>query len=177
MCFTMHVHLAFAGKWLDPTLNMIKAIPDAIDRVVLFYSISEKGEYEKTARDLTKILREMGYECESRPIKKPFKFLNIVDTIYAVYEECYEDDKDAKFSVDITNGTNLMSAAACNTAFFINSSVYYLLDRRMFPDKPLKDLLVPIPSPRIPNIRRLGDLSIKILRFIRSEERRVGKEC
>ncbi|MBE6516738.1 MAG: hypothetical protein E7Z67_00935 [Thermoplasmata archaeon] len=165
----MHVHLAFAGREPDPTLNTVKAIPNAIDRVILLYSISEDRAYEKTTEALKKKLGEMGYACESKVIK-PFDFLNIVDTIYDVYEKYSEDDRKAKFSVDITNGTNLMSAAACNTAFFMNSEVYYMMDRRKFEDKPLGDLLVTIPSPKIPDVKHLGELSLNMLRFIAEEQ-------
>ena len=52
--FTMHVHLAFAGREPDPTLNTVKAIPNAIDRVILLYSISEDHAYEKTTEALKK---------------------------------------------------------------------------------------------------------------------------
>ena len=45
----MHVHMAFAGKEPDPTLNEVEAIPEAIDKVIIFYGKSEKGEYERTA--------------------------------------------------------------------------------------------------------------------------------
>lgn len=163
----MHIHLAFSGKEPDPTLNTIKAIPNAIDRIILMYSISEDKIYEKTAKILMEKLGDMGYECETKVIKS-FDFLNIVDTIYKIYEQYSEEDKKARFSVDITNGTNLMSAAACNTAFFMNSDVYYM--KRRFNDEPLKDLLITIPSPKIPDVKRLGELSLDILRFIAEEQ-------
>ncbi len=164
----MHTHIAFAGKVSEPTLNTIKAIPDAIDRIVILYSITEDKFYEKTSKDILEKLIKMGYICESRVIKS-FDFLNIVDTIYKIYEEYSENDKGAKFSVDITNGTNLMSAAACNTAFFMNSDVYYLMDQRKFVDAPLQKLLIKIDSPKIPDVKRLGELSLDMLRYIAKE--------
>jgi len=165
----MHTHLAFAGKDPDPTMNAIKAIPGAIDRVILLYSKTDDKVYERTTETLTEKLNEMGYDCESRIIK-PFDFLNIVDTIYSVFEQYSEDDEKAKFSIDITNGTNLMSAAACNTAFFMNSEVYYMMDQRRFVNKPLEELLVTIPSPKIPDVKHLGELSLDMLRFIAEEQ-------
>ena len=172
----MHVHIAFAGRDPDPTLNTIKAVPKAIEKVVLLYSVSSDGVYKNTTETLIRKLEEMGYQCESKVIK-PFDFLNIVDTIYLVYEEQCEIDSKAKFSIDITNGTNLMSAAACNTAFFMNSEVYYIMDRRKFKDKPLEELLVTIPSPHIPDVKRLGDLSLEILRFIAEEQDKRHEVC
>ena len=172
----MHVHLAFAGKVPDPTLNTIKAIPSAIDKVVLLYSKSDDDVYKKTTEILEEKLGEMGYDCESKIIRA-FDFLNIVDTIYGVYERYADADRNTRFSVDITNGTNLMSAAACNTAFFMNADVYYMMDRRIFDDKPLEELLVTIPSPKIPDAKRLGELSIDMLRFIAEEQDRHHEVC
>jgi len=165
----MHVHMAFSGREPEPTLNTIKAIPNAIDEVVLLYSVSDEGTYQRTTEILTEKLRDMGYRCESITIQ-PFDFLNIVDTIYTIYEGYTRNDKKVKFSVDITNGTNLMSAAACNTAFFMNSDVYYIMDQRRFPDKPLSELLVTIPSPKIPDVKHLGDISMEMLSFIAKEQ-------
>ncbi len=164
----MHLHIAFAGKDPDPTLNAIKAIPTAIDEVVILYSTSKEGIYEKTAAYLMEKLIEMGYGCESRVIRA-FDFLNIVDTIYDVYEKHTERSSGTKVSVDITNGTNLMAAAACNTAFFIGSDVYYMLDGRL-PHDSLEELLITIPSPKIPDVGRLGELSLKMLAFIAREQ-------
>lgn len=172
----MHVHIAFSGKDPDPTLNTIKAVPKAIEKVVLLYSVSPEGVYKNTTETLIGKLEEMGYQCESKVIK-PFDFLNIVDTIYLVYEEQCKIDAKARFSIDITNGTNLMSAAACNTAFFMNSDVYYMMDRRIFTDKPLEELLVTIPSPHIPDVKRLGDLSLDILRFIADQQDKAQEVC
>ena len=170
----MHIHLAYSGRDPEPTLNTIKAIPDAIDRVALLYSESDDDVYLRTTEILTEKLTDMGYGCESRIIK-PFDFLDIVDTIYEIYEKYTWNAPGTRFSVDITNGTNLMSAAACNTAFFMNSDVYYILDRRRMPEKALSELLVTIPSPKIPDVKRLGELSLEILRFI-AEEQDLGHE-
>ena len=171
----MHVHIAFAGKEPDPTLNTIKAIPKAIDRVVILYGRSDDGAYERTAETLARRLGEMGYPCESSAIR-PFVFLDIVDTIYGVYER-YSEEGSTTFSVDITSGTNLMSAAACNTAFFMDADVYYIMDQRRFRDRPLEELLVTIPSPRIPDARRLGGLSLDMLRFVAEEQDKGFEVC
>ena len=55
----MYIHLAFSGREPDPTLNTIKAIPNAIDRIVLLYSISEDKIYEKTTEILMEKLGEI----------------------------------------------------------------------------------------------------------------------
>ena len=107
--------------------------------------------------------------CEKRTIK-PFDFLNVVDSMYDIYEKYKEEYPDAEFSVDITTGTNLTSAAACTTAFFTNASVYYMSDARLFPEKSLKELLIPIQSPKIPDVNRLGGISKDILKIMADEQ-------
>ncbi len=164
----MHVHLAFAGRESDPTINMINAIA-GIDKVVILYSKTDDNLYRDRAEALFDKLSESSRECELRVIK-PFDFLNIVDTIYDIYEKSTRDGQKIKFSVDITTGTNLMSAAACTTAFFTNADVFYMMDKRLFPEKSLDELLVPIPSPKIPDVKRLGDLSLEILRYVGDEQ-------
>ena len=59
----MHVHMAFSGREPEPTLNTIKAIPNAIDEVVLLYSVSDEGTYQRT----TEILTETDPLIKSRP--------------------------------------------------------------------------------------------------------------
>jgi len=170
----MHVHLTFAGKEYTPALNTINAIPDAIDRVVIMYSKTDEGEYEKTADILYQLLEDSGRACEKKAIK-PFDFLNISDTMFDVYERYKEQDPKTKFSVGITNGTNLMAAAACSTAFFTNASVYYIMNASLFPEKSLEELLVPIQNPKIPDVQRLGNISKEILKHI-AENQDAGKE-
>ena len=168
----MHIHIAFAGVSPNPTINTIKAMEDTPDAIILLYGKVDERDiaYENKAKDLQVIFEAMRYKCEIRSFLK-FDFLDIVDTIHSVYETYMNDDQHSTFSVDITTGTNLMSAAACNTAFFTGADVYYMRNSEMEPDKSLKELLVKIPSPRIPDIRHLGEDTLTILRFIEEESR------
>ena len=56
-----------------------------------------------------------------------------MNTIYRIYER--ENGKGVTFSINITGGTNLMAAAACSCAFFIGTTIYYVMDD----DKPAKE--------------------------------------
>lgn len=171
----MHVHIAFAGDKPEPTINTIKAMPDAPDLIVILYGKNNENDvqYLEKAEGLQSKLKNMMYECEIHACKT-FDFLDIVDTIYKVYEKYTENEKKATFSVDITTGTNLMSAAACNTAFFTNATVYYMKNAEIEPDKNLKELLIHIPSPKIPDTSHLGEDTLDILRYI--EEKSKNKE-
>lgn len=168
----MHVHITYAGKDPEPAINTVNAI-GGIDRVSVLYSKTEDNQYKKTAETIREKLEGSGRECEMRGIES-FNFLNIVDTIYNIYEECIEKYHDVKFSVNITNGTNLMSAAACTTAFFTGADVYYMM-QRMCPGQSLENSLVRIDSPKIPDVKRLKSTSLDILRHI-AEEQDCGRE-
>lgn len=168
----MHIHIAYAGKDAGPAINTVNAI-GGIDKVFILFSRTEDNAYRNTAEGIRNTLESSGRKCEIRGIQ-PFDFLNIVDTIYNVYEECIEEYSDVKFSVNITNGTNLMSAAACTTAFFTGADVYYMM-QSMSPGQSLDDLLVHIDSPKIPDVKRLKQTTLDILGYI-AEMQDSGRE-
>lgn len=160
----MHVHIAFAGKKPEYTLKAIDAIP-AIDRFIILYSKTKDNLYKRNAEA---IRDELGRRpCDIMPVDA-FDFNDIVDTIYECFEKEVGDDKKNRLSINITNGTNLMAAAACTTAFFTNATVYYMMDGEVpeLRGKCLEDLLVTVPSPKIPNIRALREDTIDVLRYI-----------
>ena len=159
----MHIHIAFAGISIESTLNVIrKAVPDRV--VILYGTFDEKTIYKDKAEEIKKAVETMNGKCEVHRIKV-LDFLNIVDAIYDVYEE-YSKEPGNTFSVDITRGTNLMTAAACSTAFFTGAKVYYSQDATKVEYESLDDLVIEIPSPKIPNIQNIGEETIDILKFI-----------
>ena len=159
----MHIHIAFAGNSIESTLNVIRKA--AADRVVILYgSFDEKSTYKDKAEAIKNAVENMNGKCEIHRIKI-LDFLNIVDAIYDVYEE-YSKEPGNTFSVDITRGTNLMTAAACSTAFFTGAKVYYSQDATKVKCDSLNDLVIEIPSPKIPNIQNIGEETIDVLRYI-----------
>jgi len=164
----MHIHIAFTGNSIESTLNVIRAV--AADKVYLMYgSLDADGGYRKRAEETRSAVEAMGGKCEIRMVDI-MDFLSIVDEIYNVYEENSKGPGDT-FSVDITRGTNLMAAAACCTAFFTGAQVYYSHDATKMKYSSLRDLLIEIPSPKIPNIQKMGDETIEILRYIEERSR------
>ena len=140
------------------------------DIVHIFYSVTEDNQFKETAEALHSALSGMSYRCNIEPVKS-FDFQAIVDAIYKTCEDYRNEcgDGTVTISVDITIGTNLMTAAACNTAFFTNARIFYMMDQRRFPDKSPSELLMEIPSPKIPDVRGMSDQAKNILRFISSE--------
>lgn len=158
----MHVHIASCGMDTNNVKNCVRAIPSAIDVIYLLYS----KKYEDSAFSLRDYFTEANYRCEIRPISG-FDFQEITDAIYNAFD--YESGKDVEFSVNITGGTNLMAAAACSTAFLTGAKTYYLKWDPNNPNEPLKDRLVEIPMPKIPDINKIKGLSRDILLYIANE--------
>lgn len=102
-----------------------------------------------------------GFQVEVCPeYVSGFDFQEIVDTIYRIYEA--ENGSQVTFSINITGGTNLMAAASCSCAFFIGATIYYVMDS----PGSVKDQVVPIPTPKTPNMAALKDDTKRILRYI-----------
>ncbi len=156
--FTMHIHLAMLGEKLEPVVNGVRGIPD-IDRICIIYS----KRFNEQANTVQETFAAMGYSCSIYPVSG-FDFQEIVDIIYQIYGDF--SSKDAEFSMNITGGTNLMAAAACSTAFFTGASIYYVMFDKANPDQPIKERLILVPTPKIPDISQLSDRSKEILKFI-----------
>ena len=66
-----------------------------------------------------------------------------------------------RYTMKITGGMNLMAAAACSTAFFMDAEIYCVMyDREKEemdePQGPVEDGVVHILTPKIPNVNGLG---------------------
>lgn len=154
----MHIHLAMLGERLEPVVNGVRGIPE-IDRICIIYS----KKYNEQAKSVQETFAAMGYTCSIHPVSG-FDFQEIVDRIYQIYGD--HPSKDTEFSMNITGGTNLMAAAACSTAFFTGASIYYVMFDKANPDQPIKERLILVPTPKIPDISQLSDRSKAILKFI-----------
>ena len=116
----MHIHIAFAGKEIEPTFSAVNALPCPKDHIILLYGRSKDKKYEQTAEMLRDKLGGGNITCRIIPVDG-FDFTSVIDTIYDCYEEYISKDKSTTMSIDITAGTNLMAAAACTAAFYTNS--------------------------------------------------------
>jgi len=90
----------------------------------------------------------------------------VMNAIYKAYSETHE--KGARYSINITGGTNLMAAAACITAYYIKADVYYVQNDET---KSIGELVNHIPIPRIPDAETLKKKDRDILLYIDEKTR------
>lgn len=154
----MHVYIATVGK---DTENLKKGfnVVGGIDKIYLLYSVNYKDAVD-AVEELEPYFRAGKAEVVSVGVDG-FDFQSIVDAIYRIY--IAESDPKTRFSINITGGNNLMTAAACTSAFFIGATIYYLQND---PNKPVSEHLTTIPTPKTPNLSRLGTTSKRILKYI-----------
>ncbi len=162
--FTMHIHIASTGGGMDNILTGYKAV-SGVDKLYLIYSSQRKH----SAEDLQKKFENMGTECHIKGVSG-FDFQEIVDTIYGIYGENV-NEKNIRYTINITGGTNLMAAAVCSTAFFIKAEIYYVMyDREKYnngiPQDPIEERVIRVPTPKIPNVNGLGPATREVLEFI-----------
>ncbi len=149
----MHVHIAMMGSATEPVTKSFQAL--GYERLYLLTSEKFKASADAIIGSLSSFMVEVTVEYVSG-----FDFQEIVNAIYRIYER--ESGKGNHFSINITGGTNLMAAASCSCAFFIGATIYYVMNG----DGPVKDQVVPIPTPKTPNMSALKPETRAILRYI-----------
>ena len=160
----MHIHIASTGGGIENILTGFKAV-SGVDKLYLIYSTQRKH----SAEDVQKKINKIGTECFIKGVSG-FDFQEIVDTIYEIYGENV-NAKNLRYTINITGGTNLMAAAVCSTAFFINAEIYYVMydrekEEKGIPQDPIEERVKRIPTPKIPNVNGLGPATREILEYI-----------
>ena len=156
----MHVYIATIGKNIEPVTKAVNAIP-GIDIAYLIYS--EKFAAEKD--EACKILEAFNIEVKSIE-SSGFDFQEVSTAINRAHDETFE--KDTKYSINITGGTNLMAAAACVAAFILDAKVYYVEND---PSKSVSEQVKEIPIPRVLDINKLTEKDRTILTFVEENSR------
>lgn len=160
----MHIHIATVGGGTQNVITGFNAV-SSIDRLYLIYSKNRKH----SAEDLKKKFDSMGMDCNILGVSG-FGFQEVVDAIYSIYGENVHE-KNLRYTINITGGTNLMAAAACSTAFFIKAEIYYVMyDREKEengePQDPIEERVIRVPTPKIPNVNGLGSFTREVLEYI-----------
>lgn len=149
----MQIHIAMMGKATEPVTKSFQAL--GYEKLYLLTNKKYSDSVDHVEESLS------GFQVEVCPeYVSGFDFQEIVDTIYRIYEA--ENGPQVTFSINITGGTNLMAAASCSCAFFIGATIYYVMDG----PGSVKDQVVPIPTPKTPNMAALKDDTKRILRYI-----------
>lgn len=154
----MHVHIANIGEHPEPVKNGVRGIGN-IDFIYLLYSEKFLAQAEDTKSGFV----DQGYGCEMVQIDG-FDFQEIVDRIYEIYN--HNNERNTRYSINITGGTNLMAAAACSTAFFTGAKIYYVLYNPNDPNQSLSERLIEVPTPKIPDVKHLKDHEKSIMKIL-----------
>lgn len=137
---------------------MIRCIP-GID--VLYLLHTSGGESQASAEHVRDWIRAMIPDVRLKVI--PFSdFMGIVQVIYDIYDEM--KGKDVEFSINITGGTNLITAAACYSSYYIRAQIYYSL--RGGDDTPIDEQVIRIEAPKAIDVDKYKDLTKSILSYI-----------
>ena len=154
----MHVHIAMMGQATEPVIKSFQAL--GYDRLYIVVGRKFEDSVSRVKSAMSPFGVEVGVEYVSG-----FDFQEVVNAIYRIYESESGGGNVNTFSINITGGTNLMAAASCSCAFFIGATIYYV----MMGDGPVKDQVVPIPTPKTPNMAILKPETRQILSFILKE--------
>lgn len=127
---TYSIHICTVGFKPEPSLTFMKC-GMLIDKMYLLNSNDDE-----TSNECEAVIRErlaaIGVETITLPID-PLDFTQIYDTTLSILDR-ERDRKDAKFYINFTNGTRVMSAAVVSAAFLMNSELYYVLNEEEHPE-------------------------------------------
>jgi|GEM_PF-826829 len=134
----------------------------SIDRLYIVHG--DKPEICEKVEEVRKELGSLGCECFERKISG-FDLQEVVDAVCEIYNKEYS--KDTRFSINITGGTNVMSAGAATGAMITGIPMYYVMYPQDGSEIPLDEAIRSVPTPKIPNVNALKEPHRKILAYLR----------
>jgi len=159
--YTMHVHIAMMGDSKEGVVKGFKAIA-GIDKLYIIH-----GNKPSICEAVEGVMREigaLGCKCSDYTISG-FDLQEVVDAVCEIYNREYS--KGTSFSINITGGTNVMSAGAATGAMITGIPMYYVLFPKEGPELPLNEAVRSVPTPKIPNVSALNGSQRKILAYLR----------
>ena len=166
-----HIHIATVGYREDNIYKVFNHLQD-VDSLYLLYTVDdvsvEKDRYLNIAKNIKAELTKFCSDIHLMPVGLE-DFMGIVQTIYAIAKE---NGTEPKYTINITGGTKLMSAAAYYSAYYIRAETYYYqyiedIDKNPIPDR-IK--VIKIDSPKAVNIGKYTKLQKDILNMINQNE-------
>ncbi|MBR4203501.1 MAG: hypothetical protein IKQ93_08020 [Candidatus Methanomethylophilaceae archaeon] len=135
-----------------------------VDMAYVIMDHDRKNSGEKKAREFFENCR---VPCEVIFVDGKRDFRGIVDAVRRIADR-YKGRNDVRYSMNLTGGTSLMSSALCYSAFFIGAETYYVMfdsdkDKNDIPQDPLDERLVKLPVRNIPDVKKLGKTTRKVL--------------
>jgi len=155
----MHVHIITLGrqtKHVSEVLNEDKGVD-------VIYILST-DRYENNAKMVKENLERNNFTVHIIIIDKE-DFMGIVQTIFGIKKQ-YDDD--CKFSINITGGTKLMSAAAYYSSYYIRAKPYYAQYEEDDDGNPIIESckVIEIKSPKAIDISNYSEKKRKMLKYI-----------
>ena len=147
----MVVHIAPIGKNVAHVKEWLREV-QPITKVWLIHSKKDSTyNFPKAAKDLAKKIQE-DYACvdvELHLNDNPLNLDGTMDAIDAIIskEQKENDVEKYEFCINVTGGTNVMSAAAILSATFNGTRAQYILNRNMNPGQ--KSYVEELPIPPI----------------------------
>ena len=128
---------------------------------VLYLLHTAGGESQTSAEHVRDWITAMIPDVRLRVI--PFSdFMGIVQVIYDIYDEM--KGRDVEFSINITGGTNLITAAACYSSYYIRAQIYYAL--RGEEGSTVDQQIIKVEAPKAIDVEKYKPLTRDILKFI-----------
>ena len=124
------IHICTVGFRPEPSLAFMKhGMP--IDKMYLLNSEGNK-QSDESERIIREKLSMIGIDTVTLCID-PLDFEQIYDTMLSILDR-ESGLRDAKYYINFTNGTRVMSAAVVSAAFLMNSELYYVLNEEDHPE-------------------------------------------
>ena len=172
-----HVHIATIGSDDSYIYKVIRFVPQ-IDDIYLLYTMDNPVDpeyFKKIAENIQGVLLHT-YEKVELVCVGLEDFLGIVQTVYDIAKEY---DPRTRFSINITGGTKLMSAAVYYSAYYIRAETWY---SQFIPDadgNPVEKFtkVIKIDSPVAVNTSHYKPIKKEVLKYIAEweEDKRAGK--
>lgn len=151
-----NAYIATVGKSVKPILDGFRIFP--IDMVHLLHSDSTKKE----ATEISQILNdEIEQEYIYLHLINPFELGSIVTKVYSIVHR----NPDTKARLNMTGGTNLMTAGMLLAGIVTGSEVFYIKENMGEKNSSLSDRIINVPIPRFP-LTELSKTERDILRML-----------
>lgn len=170
-----HIHIATVGDHEAMIYKVFNHLSD-IDRMYLLYTVDDeyaiyledKDKYFNKAKAIRDELCNLCPDIILKPIRLE-DFMGVIQTIYAIARE---NGTEPRYSINITGGTKLMSAAAYYSAYYIRADVYYSqrIDDKDGNPIPSLTKVIEIDAPKAVNLRGYTKLQKEILKFVEKYE-------
>ena len=175
MAAPKHIHIATVGDHEVMIYKVFNHLSD-IDRLYLLYTVADeyetyledKDQYCNKAKTIKKELSNLCPDIILKPVRLE-DFMGIVQTIYSIARE---NGTEPRYSINISGGTKLMSAAAYYSAYYIRADVYYSqrIDDKNGDPIPSLTKVIKIDAPKAVNLRGYTKLQKEILKFVEQYE-------